>query len=131
VRDYVKKSKSLPRAIKAIADAEDLVSRLAGERSPGSWTGAHRAAAHLRECETLAEIMEHTFMSSRIGEALGFYLDNGMLLADVHANNVGVVTRPPDTEYDEEHNVNVVTDPGHMVPLDPKWLDVQVPQLLG
>jgi len=45
-----------------------------------------------------------------VGQALDFYLERGLLLADVHANNVGEVTR------DGYHGpILVITDPGHLV----------------
>jgi hypothetical protein len=83
----------------------------------------------LQRCEDLSEEMENTYTADTIGGALSFYLEQGMLLADVHANNVGVATRPPGEGYDDWHAVNVITDPGHMVPISPKWLNVEVRQL--
>lgn len=60
--------------------------------------------------------MEHNNpMSQQVGAALAFYLDNDILLADVHPNNVGTVKR--DDEYDEQ-TLWVITDPGHAVFLD-------------
>jgi hypothetical protein len=87
------------------------------------------AVAALNECASIAEVMEHTAENSTIGEALAFYLEHGILLADVHANNVGVATRPPDDDYDDYHAMNVITDPGHMVPLQRRWLEIKVPSL--
>lgn len=78
--------------------------------------GWQRIAGALRGCEMLAEMMEHNNpMSQSVGAALGFYLDNDILLADVHSNNVGTVKR--DDEYGER-TLWVITDPGHAVFLD-------------
>jgi hypothetical protein len=75
-----------------------------------SQRGARRAAASLRACRILAEMMANEYLSDLVGGALDFYLDNGILLADVHANNVGQVHRDG---YDQW----VITDPGHAVEL--------------
>ena len=86
--------------------------------------GAQRLAAAIRACEIVAELMATEYASADIGSAFEFYMQHGMLLADVHHNNVGRVVR--------EHHSRpfwVITDPGHMVPLDPKWMTVEVEQL--
>lgn len=43
-----------------------------------------------------------------VGDALGYYLDKDIILADVHTGNLGFVNRPDYTEP-----VLVITDPGH------------------
>jgi hypothetical protein len=73
---------------------------------------AQRLAAALRICHITFELMEHTNFAPDVGAALGFYLDHGILLADVHMNNVGHVTRRDDYG---EHELIVITDPGHAV----------------
>jgi hypothetical protein len=50
---------------------------------------------------------------SSVGEALAHYLENGILLADVHSNNLGL---------DSEGEV-LITDPGHAVEFHPRWAD--------
>ena len=84
--------------------------------------GAQKVAASLLRLERLAIEMENEYLSDQIGGALKFYLDEGLLLADVHQGNIGLV----------EGRVGkspVITDPGHAVPLDRKWANVQVPEL--
>ena len=71
--------------------------------------------------------MENTNHASEVGAALGFYLNEGILLADVHRQNIGQVTRA-DSDYGPQ-TYTVITDPGHAVPLDRKWANVQVPEL--
>jgi hypothetical protein len=74
--------------------------------------------------EQLAMEMAHTHAGSLIGEALGYYLEEGMLLADVHLGNIGEAVPEGYEDWDL-----VITDPGHMVPLDPKWLNVEIQML--
>jgi hypothetical protein len=78
----------------------------------GTLKGAQRAAALVRACAIVAELMEHEPGGPEVGEALDFYLERGLLLADVHLNNVGHVRR--DTH---ERPFWAITDPGHAVPL--------------
>lgn len=67
-------------------------------------------AVALRICELAFELEGSTAYAYEVGEALGFYLDHGMLLADVHWQNIGTVDRP-----DYRDGLRVITDPGHMV----------------
>lgn len=82
--------------------------------------GPHRIAVALRACDVIAELMESTDGSDLIGSALRYYLEKGLLLADVHGNNVGKVARTSGW---------VITDPGHAVGLEPRWRAVTVPRL--
>jgi hypothetical protein len=68
----------------------------------------------------MTELMQNTDGSDLIGSALRYYLEQGLLLADVHANNVGKVERTSGW---------VITDPGHAVPLEQRWAVVNVPGL--
>jgi hypothetical protein len=79
------------------------------------YSTSHRLAAALRICEITFEMMEHTNYAPDVGGALGFYLDHGILLADVHMQNVGRVQR--DEGYGLEERI-VITDPGHAVFLE-------------
>jgi hypothetical protein len=72
--------------------------------------GVRRVGVALRCCELAFELMEHTAYGYTVGAALSFYLERGMLLADVHRNNIGWVSREG---YKER--VMVITDPGHLV----------------
>lgn len=74
---------------------------------------SHRLAAALRICAICFELMEHTDYAPDVGSALGFYLDRGILLADVHMQNIGRVTRDKDG-YGPQTFI-VITDPGHAV----------------
>lgn len=133
-RDAIKKDPSLlqealsDRAVRwawdSIGTAEAMprlssyggVSRKASDQPLSRYRGYQRIAAALRACGLLAELMEHTDMSSAVGGALGFYLEHNILLADVHAGNVGKVVRE-DPGY-ADLTYWVITDPGHAVLLD-------------
>lgn len=88
----------------------------------GSFRGAQKVAVLLVMLERIAQEMENEYLSDQIGTAFAFYLENDLLLADVHAGNIGLV----------EGRVGkspVITDPGHAVPLSSRWQTVQVPEL--
>lgn len=78
-------------------------------------------AVALRCCELISEIMENTYMNDTIGGALSFYQAQGVLLADVHADNVGQVRREG-----EGYELNAITDPGHAIPLQDRWLNADI-----
>jgi hypothetical protein len=70
-----------------------------------------RIAAAIAICRVAFEMMANTNYAYHVGEALDFYLTKGILLADVHLNNIGRVYRE---DYGEE-GLQVITDPGHAV----------------
>jgi hypothetical protein len=76
--------------------------------------GRRRLVAALEACRAIAEIMANTFGSSGVGDALDFYLDSEILLADVHEGNIGQVSR-------NESVSTVITDPGHAVFLSSRY----------
>lgn len=80
------------------------------------YKGAQRIAAALRICAIAFEMMANTAYGTEVGAALEFYLDRGILLADVHTMNIGHVSRP-DPDYPEggPQTYTVITDPGHAV----------------
>ena len=98
----------------------DRVIGSAISRILGPHRGAQRLALALRLCDVVAELMQNTDGCDLIGSALRYYLEQGILLADVHANNVGKVERTSGW---------VITDPGHAVGLEPRWRSVVVPEL--
>jgi hypothetical protein len=87
-------------------------------------TAAQKVAFIYQRLRVITEEMGSTAPGYLVGEALGELLDQGILLADVHRNNIGEVDLPDFSKWEF-----VITDPGHMVALDPKWLEVNVPQL--
>lgn len=70
--------------------------------------GPQKLALALRLYDLHAELAQHTDGPDAIGQALGFYMERGIVLADVHANNVGLRTGT---------DTWVITDPGHAVPI--------------
>ncbi|MCP4204219.1 MAG: hypothetical protein GY769_20070 [bacterium] len=130
VRKQLKRSKD-PYAL--VAEAEDKyadwawkqISHDAGENIDffQRTRGAQRLAALLRFLAIQAEMMEHTYLSDGLGESLAFFLENGLLLADVHADNIGLVVRE---DYGERI---VITDPGHAVPLIERWDHVEIEEV--
>jgi hypothetical protein len=90
-------------------------------RAPG---GALRTAVLYSAIEHCLDMMENTNGILLVGEALRFYFDHGILLADVHADNIGRVQRD-----DHSGLVNAITDPGHAVFLDDRYDKVVIPPL--
>lgn len=93
------------------------------DRVLGPLRGAQRLAMALRMCDLIAEVMENSPGNDLVGNALRYYLEKGLLLADVHAGNVGQVERV--TSFLGW----VITDPGHAVPLEERWRTVTVRDL--
>lgn len=85
---------------------------LAGRPYFMRYATAHRLAAALHICRNAFQMMANTNHATEVGAALDFYLEHGVLLADVHLNNIGTVVR--DEGYGPERIV-VITDPGHAV----------------
>lgn len=82
--------------------------------------GLQRVGVALRTALYASQKMQGNPSLYHVGEALGHYLENGIMLADVHSNNIGL-----DTE-DEA----IITDPGHAVEFNPRWAEPpQVPML--
>jgi len=79
--------------------------------------GRERARYAIHACKFAAELMVNEEMTYYIGEALLFYMAHGILLADVHNENVGQVKR----EENWNEPIWVITDPGHAVAIPPVW----------
>lgn len=95
--------------------------RYKAQRRAANLRGADRVRYCLNACRYLAESMVNDQLMYHIGEALLFYMAKGILLADVHRNNVGKVVRP---EMAREP-IWVITDPGHAVSIPPVWSFVE------
>jgi hypothetical protein len=79
--------------------------------APKHIKGLARVGIAMSNCRAIAQEVENTPILNYVGEALGHYLDEGLLLADVHQNNIGV----------SSDNALIVTDPGHAVEVHPRW----------
>lgn len=85
------------------------------------YRGMQRLALLLRTCELVIERLRDNAKGYLVGEALGYYLDQGMLLADMHPGNVGQVERK-----DYSKRPWAIVDPGHALPLDARFDEVEV-----
>ncbi len=85
------------------------------DRIKSRYKGPQRFAAAERAALGTAQMLGSTDLFNYVGEALEFYLDRGLLLADVHSGNIGRVQRP---DYGD---LVVITDPGHLVDLRPYY----------
>lgn len=90
------------------------------EADPRHYRGVPRIGIALRKCWELAMLLQNTDVVYPVGTALGHYLDEGILLADVHANNIGR----------DENNQLIITDPGHAVAFHPRWLELPKVQVI-
>jgi hypothetical protein len=88
------------------------------EAYPWNYTGVRRIGVTLRNCWESAMALANTDIIYPIGSALSYYLDEGILLADVHLNNIG---------QNVENNQLMITDPGHAVEFHPQW--AQLPKV--
>lgn len=73
--------------------------------------GARRLAANLQAAQNVLEQMANEPGLYAIGQALETFMEHGMLLADVHHNNIG--RSSPDVGVRDW----VITDPGHLAVL--------------
>jgi hypothetical protein len=71
------------------------------------------------------EIAEAMAFGASVGFALQFYARRGLVLADVHLGNVGEIRDPDSTEGWDL----AIIDPGVMLPLDPRWMRVDIPRI--
>lgn len=84
------------------------------EADPRYFKGVPRIGVALRKCWENAMLLQNTDVVYPLGAALGNYLDEGILLADVHTNNIGR----------DQNNQLVITDPGHAVEFHPRWTEL-------
>lgn len=126
IRDVVRKSRNVPKLLEEAARLEDWAWDAVRRFPPRRMSGPQKVAFYRRKCEMHAEVMANTHICYLIGQAFEHYMDEGMLLADVHLGNIGQAI-PYDDDYDTPHLI--ITDPGHMVPLREDRLKVLVPTL--
>jgi hypothetical protein len=75
--------------------------------------GLDRVGMALRTCLYTAQEMSGNPSLYRVGEALQHYLEEGILLADVHGKNIGL----------DAEDEAVISDPGHSVEFHPRWAE--------
>lgn len=90
--------------------------------------GPAKPAVHLAACAHLAlEMSTSVELLGMIGGAMERTLERGILLADVHLNNIGKIEYDP--QYAPGDLAWGITDPGHAVFLSPEWSDLFIPDL--
>lgn len=112
----------LQKAMDLRADAWELGARAAFGKPP------MKLAFHLQKFEEAATEMENEPMGIEIGRALRECLtEHGLLLADVHLNNIGMVATKE--VIDNVGNVPIITDPGHAIAIDDRYKGVTIEDL--
>jgi hypothetical protein len=95
-------------------------------RLPDIPGGEQGLALALSYCQAIVHEMENTYHNDTVGSALSFFFEHGLLLADVHQNNVGKVSRDWGAIHGDQI---VITDPGHAIPLIPRWDEVPIEEI--
>jgi hypothetical protein len=111
------------------ANAERIrqwVERAGAGKAVSRPTGAMKMGIAMVDIFAALEIMKSVVLTEAVAGAFQFFIDEGILLADVHAMNLG---EPMPGERGWKKTKLIITDPGHMVPLSERWLEVRVPQL--
>ncbi len=83
-------------------------------------------ARAVRACGVISEWMDNTYGSQEIGSALSYYLEQGLIPADLHLGNIGKAFHPEVQEL-----VPTIVDPGVTLPVQPHWYDVTIPEELS
>jgi hypothetical protein len=113
----------LQRAISMQQRAWDMGEQAAYSRDP-----VLKLAFQLQRFEENATTMENEPMGVEIGRALReCFTDHGLLLADVHTNNIGMIASQE--VIDEVGNVPIITDPGHAIAMDDRYKTVGIEEL--
>jgi hypothetical protein len=74
-----------------------------------------RVAVAVSAYEFLSTMMEHENRTSKlIGEAFTHFFEHGVMLADVHGGNLGVISARTD-DYPKDYKYWAITDPGHAI----------------
>lgn len=106
------------RETQAAGQMEDRIVALVDGRPSSAEAGAMALALARAAAERIAEGPMDT-----VGTAILFYMDRGIVLADVHTNNVGFVVRGNQARA-------VITDPGHAVFVTDRYDDVEIADLV-
>ena len=122
VRELKKAKKG--RAPKAWGDADYARYESLRTSWVGQDLGAEEVASMLGACCSLALSMRASRILAPVGEALGAWIDRGILLADAHRGNVGLVERGG-------RRAAAITDPGKGLLLDGShdWVKVPGPEV--
>lgn len=88
------------------------------------YRGSTLGAWCLRALGVIAEMMANEPGATLVGEALSYYLERYILLADMHSGNMGRVVRE---DYNDPQMV--ITDPGHLIILP--GAKISTPKMIG
>jgi hypothetical protein len=78
----------------------------------------------LKECGEYVERMQDDPLLSDVGQTLAYYMEDGLLVGDLHGGNFGLPFDPADGDK------LIITDPGAVIEFHPRWLPPpQVPIL--
>jgi hypothetical protein len=116
------------------ARARTLITEAAGKMDDAWQLGAPprgrdkalEVAWYLNVFRQNAEQMTTEPMGNYVGQGLYESFDAGLLLADVHLNNIGM---PTGDLLNEIGMTPIITDPGHAIALDDRYAGVQVEEL--
>jgi hypothetical protein len=100
---------------RVLTEAWNAFENAPADADPRYYRGVPRIGVGLRQCWDLAMMIANTDVVYPLGIALGHYIDEGILLADVHLNNIG---------RDIENDQLIITDPGHAVEFHPRWTEL-------
>lgn len=99
------------------ADIREMFTRFIGYKK-----GVHKAIACADLFMDACSYMEHTYNFAP-GAALQWYYREGLLMADVHGENVSLQLVDPKYPADEEW---VISDPGHAIALTDRFADLAI-----
>lgn len=123
VKDYIKPGKSgwavRREKVRNMLPWGSRVASYGDREVPKHWRNPEKSAIAVQLATWKTHELSSTPDIYLVGETLWDLTEVGVLLADVHLNNIGKVQRE-----DYRDGVVVITDPGHMVLLDP---DLEIP----
>lgn len=126
-RDIRQRVHNKPDAAQVLAEAQTLRDAAFDyDRLPPRASRALAVAWCLNRFQQAADDLQQEPTGIYIGRALSDSLEAGLLLADVHLNNIGM---PTGDLLNEIGMTPVVTDPGHAIALDDRYRGVQVEEL--
>ncbi len=125
-RDIRKMVIKRPDAAAYMTRALDLIHDVWEYPSPVNLKGERKLAWFLNQFKQNADRMQEEPMGNYVGQALSESFDAGLLLADVHLNNIGMPAGPL---ADEIGMTPIITDPGHAIALDGRYAGLQIEEL--
>ena len=97
-------------------------------RTAARLKGTDKGAYILNRVKALCDELQNEPVGIDIGRALDDLMGEGLLLCDVHLNNIGT-PHPAVKDKLDMSGYLLITDPGHAIALDNRWAGVQIPDL--